>query len=102
MGMPGPSSRASLSLMVIAAGAAVLCCAGPALLILAATGLGAVAVRSGAYRVGGVCLAAALGVAGLAWWRRQSCASAVAPDLHSSLRKSSNDDEVPVLSSRRT
>ena len=66
----------------LAIGAAVLCCAGPALVaVLAATGLGAAVARSAAPLAIGLGLATALAVAGLAWRRRRACAWPDAPVL---------------------
>jgi hypothetical protein len=79
-----PRGRASVWLFMAAAGAAVLCCAGPTLLILAATGVGAVTLHSGVFLVVGTCLAAALGIGGIVWWRRRTCARPVVPALHGS------------------
>jgi hypothetical protein len=76
-----PGGRSPVWLLMAAAGAAVLCCAGPALLILAATGVGAVVIHSGAYLVVGTGFAAAVGVGGLVWWRRRICARRTAPAL---------------------
>ena len=101
MGTPGPSSRTSLLPMAIAAGAAVLCCAGPVLLaVLATTGIGAVAARSGML-VAGAGVAVVL-IIGLVWWRRRSCACAAVSEPHGSPDESSHNDEGPALSSRRT
>ncbi len=78
-----PSGRSSIWLPMAAAGAVVVCCAGPTLLVLAATGLGAAALHSGAFLVVGMGLAAAMGIGGLVWWRRRTCARPVVPALHS-------------------
>jgi len=71
--------RSSVWLLMAAAGAVLLCCAGPALLILAAAGVGAMALHSGAFLVVGTCLAAAMGIGGFVWWRRRACARLVVP-----------------------
>jgi hypothetical protein len=78
-----PGERSSVWLLMAAAGAAVLCCAGPTLLVLAATGMGAVALHSGAFLVVGMGLGAAMGIGGLVRWRRRTCARPVVPALHS-------------------
>ncbi len=79
-----PGERSSVWLLVAAAGAAVLCCAGPPLLVLAATGMGAVALHSGAFLVVGIGLAAATGIGGLVWCRRRTCARPAVPAFHCS------------------
>ncbi len=79
-----PSGRSSVWLLMTATGAAVLCCAGPTLLILAATGVGAAVLHSGAFLIAGIGLAAAMGIGGVVWWRRRTCARPVVPALHSS------------------
>ncbi len=78
------SGRSSVWLLMAAAGAAVLCCAGPTLLILAATGVGEVVLHSGVFLVVGTGLAAALSIGGLVWWRRRTCARRVVPAFHDS------------------
>jgi hypothetical protein len=78
------SGRSSVWLLMGAAGAAVLCCAGPTLLVLAASGVGAVVLHSGAFLFVGTGLAVAMGIGGLVWWRRRTCARRVGPVLHGS------------------
>ena len=75
------SGRFSVWVLVAGAGAVVLCCAGPTLLILAATAVGAQALHSGAFLVAGIGLAAALGIGSFVWWRRRTCARPVVPAL---------------------
>ncbi len=79
-----PSGRSSVWLPMAAAGAVVVCCAGPTLLVLAATGVGAAALHSGAFLVVGMGLAAAMGIGGIVWWRRRTCARSVVPAFHGS------------------
>ena len=74
-----PGGPLSVGLLVVAA--AVLCCAGPTLLILVAAGLGAAVLHSGASVAVGACLAAAVGIGSLVWWRRRSCARRAVPAL---------------------
>jgi hypothetical protein len=74
-----PSGRPPGWLLMAAAGAAVLCCAGPTLLILAAGGVGGLVLHSGAFLAGGTGLAAAIGIGGLVWWRRRTCARRTVP-----------------------
>ncbi len=76
--------RSSVRFILAAAGAAVLCCAGPTLLILAASGVGAVVLHSGAFLAVGTGLAAAMGIGGLVWWGRRTCARRTVPALRGS------------------
>jgi hypothetical protein len=69
-----PGGRSSVWLLMAAAGAAVLCCAGPTLLILAASGVAGLVLHWGASLAVGAGLAAAMGIGGLVWWRRRTCA----------------------------
>ncbi len=66
------------------AGAALLCCAGPALLILAATGVGTVVLHAGPFLVAGIGLTTVLAIGGLLWSRRRTCARPAVPALHGS------------------
>jgi hypothetical protein len=79
-----PRGRSLVWLLTASAGAAVLCCAGPTLLIMAAAGVGAVGLHSGTSLVVGVSLAAAAGIGGLLWWRRRTCARRTVPALRRS------------------
>jgi len=65
-----------------AAGAMVVCCAGPTLLVLAATGLGVGAIHAGAFLLAGIGVIAALSIGSLVWWRRRACARSVVPTRH--------------------
>jgi hypothetical protein len=58
----------------------IVCCAGPALLALAATGVGVGAVRSEPALMGAA-VVAALVIAGLVWWRRRGCACPTVPAM---------------------
>ena len=78
------SGRSSVWLLMAAAGAVVVCCAGPALLVLAATGLGVGAVHAGASLLAGIGLVAALSIGSLAWWRRRACARSIVPTSYGS------------------
>ena len=77
-----PGGRSSVWLLVAAAGAAVLCCAGPALLILAVSGVGAVVLQVGVSVIVGTGLAAAAAIGTLVWWRRRACGRRTVPTLH--------------------
>ena len=79
-----PSGRSSVWLPLAAAGAVGVCCAGPALLVLAATGLGVGAVHAGAPLLAGIGVVAALSIGSLVWWRRRACARSVVPTSHGS------------------
>ena len=79
-----PSGRPSVWLPMAAAGAVVACCAGPTLLVLAATGLGVGAVHVGASLLAGIGVVAALSIGSLVWWRRRACARSVVPTSHGS------------------
>ncbi len=70
---PEPDGRTTVWPMLVAVGAVVACCAGPALLALAATGIGVAAIRSGAILAGATAVGV-LVIIGLVWWRRQACA----------------------------
>ncbi len=74
-----PSGRSSVWLLTAAAGAVVVCCAGPALLVLAATGLSVGALHAGASLLAGIGVVAALSIGSLAWWRRRACVRSVVP-----------------------
>lgn len=80
MTAPERETRESFWPILAALGAVVVCCAGPVLFVLlATTGLGVVAARSGPFLVAGAAVAAALVIAGLAWRRRRACATPGAP-----------------------
>lgn len=79
-----PSGRSSVWLVIAGAGAAVLCCAGPTLLILAASGVGAMILHSRASLVIGIGLVTAAGIGCLVWRRRQICARRTVPALRGS------------------
>jgi len=80
MTAPEHKTRESFWPMLAALGAVVVCCAGPAVFVLlAATGVGISAVRSGSFLMGGAAVAAALVIAGLAWRRRRACATPGVP-----------------------
>jgi hypothetical protein len=75
-----PRGRPSVWLpLAAAARAAVVCCAGPTLLVLTGTGLGVGVVHAGASLLAGIGVVAALSIGGLVWWRRRACASSVVP-----------------------
>lgn len=80
-----PSGRPSVWLPMAAVGAVVVCCAGPTLLVLAATGLGVGAVHAGASLWAGIGVVAALSIGSLGWWRRRACARPGAPTIHGSI-----------------
>ncbi len=88
MATRGPGDRTSVWPLLVAIGAVVACCAGPALLVLAATGLGVAAIRSGAV-LAGATAAAVLLVAGLVWWwrRASACSDPSDPPQASRLRR---------------
>jgi hypothetical protein len=87
MATRGPGDRTSVWPMLVALGAVVACCAGPALLVLAATGLGMATIRSGAV-LAGATAAAVLLVAGVVWWRRAcACSDPSDPPQASRLRR---------------
>ena len=50
-----PSGRSSVWLLMAAAGAAAVCCAGPTLLVLAATGFRVGALNPGVSLLAGIC-----------------------------------------------
>ncbi len=79
-----PGARSSVWLVMAAAGAAVVCCAGPTLLILAASGLGVGALNAGAPLLAGIGVVAVLSIGSLVWWRRRACARSVVPTVHGS------------------
>ena len=79
-----PGVRSSVWLLMAAAGAAVVCCAGPTLLVLAVTGLGVGALHAGASLLAGIAVAAVLSIGSLVWWRRRACARSVVPTFHGS------------------
>ena len=79
-----PGVRSSVWLLMAAAGAAVVCCAGPTLLVLAATGLGVGALHAGASLLAGIGVVAVLSIGSLVWWRRRACARSVVPTFHGS------------------
>ena len=79
-----PGVRSSVWLLMAAAGAAVVCCAVPTLLVLAATGLGVGAIHAGAALLAGIGVVAVLSIGSLVWWRRRACARSVVPTLHGS------------------
>lgn len=81
MAAPEPDDRTSRWPVLLAVGGIIVCCAGPALLALAATGGGVAAVRSGPALMGAA-VVAALVVAGLVWRRRRSCARPTVPAMH--------------------
>ncbi len=78
MGTPDPEERTTVWPLVAVIGGFVVCCAGPILLALVATGIGAAAIRSGAI-LAGAAAAGILVVIGFVWWRRQACARPAAP-----------------------
>jgi hypothetical protein len=78
MAAPEAGDRASLWPVLLAAVGVAACCAGPVLVALVATGIGAAVVRSGS-AVLGTAAATALVIAGLVWWRRRSCACPAPP-----------------------
>ncbi len=80
MAPPEPNDRTPLWPVLLAVGGVVACCVGPALLALAATGVGVAAVRSGPALMG-VAVVAALVIAGLVWWRRRGCACPTVPAM---------------------
>lgn len=79
-----PGGRSSVWLPMAAVGAMVVCCAGPTLLVLAATGLGVGAVHAGVPLLAGIGVVAALSIGSLVWWRRRACARSVVPTPHGS------------------
>jgi hypothetical protein len=79
-----PSGRPSVWLPVAAAGAVLVCCAGPTLLVLAATGLGVGAVHAGASLLAWIGVVVVLSIGSLVWWRRRACARSVVPTFHAS------------------
>jgi hypothetical protein len=79
-----PSGRSSVWLLMAAAGAAVVCCAGPTLLVLAATGFGVRALHAGAPLLAGIGVVAGLSIGSLVWWRQRACARSVVPTSQSS------------------
>ncbi len=79
-----PSGRSSVWLPMAAAGAVVVCCAGPTLLVLAATGLGVGAVHAGVSLLAGIGVVAALSIGSFVWWRRRACVRSVVPTSHDS------------------
>lgn len=94
MAAPPPMDRGAGWAVLVAAGLAVACCAGPLLLVLlATTGLSAVAVRSGSFLVAGAAVAAGLVVAGLAWRRRRACAGPGLPAASSPHKQSQARDD---------
>ena len=78
------SGRSSVWLPLAAAGAVLVCCAGPTLLVLAASGLGVGAVHAGASLLAGIGVVVALSIGSLVWWRRRACARPVVPTFHGS------------------
>lgn len=95
MTAPEGETRESFWPMLAALGAVMLCCVGPLVLtLLATTGLGVGAVRSGSFLVAGAAVTAALVIAGLAWRRRRACAAPGAPlalSAHKPLHTSDGD-----------
>ena len=82
----------------------MLCCAGPAVVALAAaTGLGIVLARSGPYLVVGAAGATALVIAAVFWRRCRSCASPGVPVsscVHESPRGARDGTETAVRAGR--
>jgi hypothetical protein len=77
---PEREGRESFWPMLAVVGAAVVCCAGPVVVALAAaTGLGVVLARSGPYLAVGAAGATALVIAAVFWRRCRSCASPGVP-----------------------
>jgi len=79
-----PSGRSSVWLLMAAAGAAAVCCAGPTLLVLAATGFGVGALNPGVSLLAGICVVAGLSIGSLVWWRQRACARSIVPTTQSS------------------
>lgn len=93
MATPEPGDRTAVWPMFVAVGMVVACCAGSALLALAATGIGVAAIRSGT-ALAGAATVAVLVVIGLVWWRRQACpcpAASAGPPSHAP--RATDDDE---------
>ena len=79
-----PSGRSSVWLLMAAAGAAVMCCAGPTLLVLAATGFRVGALNPGVSLLAGIGVVAGLSIGSLVWWHQRACARSVVPTSQSS------------------
>ena len=80
MTLPAREKRKPFWPMLAVLGAAVLCCAGPVVVALAAaSGLGVALARSGPHLVVGAAGAAALVIAAVFWRRCRSCASPGVP-----------------------
>ncbi|HVH32024.1 MAG TPA: hypothetical protein VNA31_10265, partial [bacterium] len=71
--------RSSVWLLMAASGAVVMCCAGPALLVLAGAWVGVAALHAGASVLAGIGVVAALSIGGLVWWRGRACARSIVP-----------------------
>ncbi len=86
--------------MLAVLGVAVLCCAGPAVVALAAaTGLGVMLARSGLHLVVGAAGVAVLLIAAVFWRRCRSCASSGVPAsscLHESPRSTRDGTDTAV------
>jgi hypothetical protein len=74
-----PSGRPSVWRPIAAAGAVVLCCAGPTPLVLAATGWEWAPSTPGRPSWSGIGVVAALSIGSLVWRRRRACARSVVP-----------------------
>ncbi len=81
MGTHEPDGATPVWLTLAAVGGVMACCAAPALLVLAGTGVGAALVHSGGGLAVGVGLAAALAAAGVVWRCRRTCPSPAVPAL---------------------
>ena len=101
---PARESRKPFWPMLAVLGAAVLCCAGPVVVALAAaTGLGGVLARSGPYLVVGAAGVTVLVIAAVFWRRCRSCASLGVPTsscVHESPRGARDGAETAVRAGR--
>ncbi len=80
MGTPDPEERTPAWAVVAAVGAFVVCCAGPAVLVLlATTGLGVALAQRGLPLVAAAGLIAALAIGAVMWQRRRMRACQVSP-----------------------